>query len=293
MLTKDMPLDFFVLFSSGASLLGSPGQSNYCAANAFLDGLAHHRRALGMPALSINWGPWQGAGMAAGSAGEQRWRAGGVTSITPIVGMEVLGKLLGQDFPQVAVLPVQWAQFLKQFPNLQSPFFADLVEGMEFGEEPGAVPGGPPKLLSALEEAPHADPREIVLDFVRGQVLRMLGRDHSAYIDERQPLNELGFDSLMAVEIKNVLGAAVGKTLSAGLLYLYPNIRALADYLSGDVLQLPAKAAFAADAGRTHAAQAALLEEVESLSEEELNEKLAEFAALEALSEQYLKGSHE
>lgn len=291
-LTAGRNLDCFVLFSSGASLLGSPAQTNYCSANAFLDGLAHHRRALGLPALSINWGPWKDIGMAAGPGNERRWRKGGVSLITPQQGVEALEVLMRQNAPQVAVLPIDWGLLLDRIPGLESPFFSELVKSMEPGPAPQPQTGGEKSLLAALAAAPAANSREMVFDFVRGEVLRMLGRDRSSYVDERQPLSELGFDSLMAVEIKNVLSQAVGRTLSAGMVYLYPNIRALAEYMASDVLKL-AEAPAAEPLRPPGRTQPDLLEEVEQLSEKELNERLAEFAGMELRAEEFWTGSHE
>ena len=116
-LTKDMPLDFFVCFSSVASLLGSPGQGNYAAANAFLDGFVHHRRSLGLPGLSVNWGPWADMGMAADMSlrERERWVQRGMGTIAPERGLEILGQLMAQDAVRVGALPVNWRKFIPEF----------------------------------------------------------------------------------------------------------------------------------------------------------------------------------
>ncbi len=111
-LTLTAPLDFFILFSAGAALLGSPGQSNYAAANAFLDGLAHYRQGQGMCALSINWGAWAEVGMAARTKdqSQRRWAGEGIRLIYPHEGVQILEQLLKQSSAQVAVLPINWSQ---------------------------------------------------------------------------------------------------------------------------------------------------------------------------------------
>ncbi|MEK7324228.1 MAG: SDR family NAD(P)-dependent oxidoreductase, partial [Chloroflexota bacterium] len=126
-LTQHLPLDFFVLFSSASSLLGSPGQGNYAAGNAFMDALAHYRKAQGLPALSINWGAWSEVGMAASleSQDQRRWAAQGMGAMTPEQGLAVFGQLLdAAEAAQIGVLPINWST-LSQRGN-QSPLLSDL-----------------------------------------------------------------------------------------------------------------------------------------------------------------------
>ena len=116
--TKDLPLDFFVLFSSVASIIGSPGQSNYAAANAFMDGLAHHRKHQGLVATSINWGPWSDVGMAASDVVLQRLMKDGWQPMNASQGCDFIGHLLKVcKLPQAAVLPVDWRQFAANIPG--------------------------------------------------------------------------------------------------------------------------------------------------------------------------------
>lgn len=128
--TAHLPLDFFVLFSSAVSVLGSPGQGNYAAANAFLDALAHRRRRAGLPAVSINWGPWADVGLVASAEvlqGPARSDSHGVKSITPRHGLEALGRALRGDRPQVTVLPFDMRSLLDLYPAAAGiPFFSDV-----------------------------------------------------------------------------------------------------------------------------------------------------------------------
>ncbi|WP_226594929.1 SDR family oxidoreductase, partial [Microseira wollei] len=125
-LTANLPLDFFVGFSSVAALFGSAGQGNYAAANAFMDGLAHYRQAMGLPGLSINWGPWANVGMAASleSRSRDRIQTMGMAAIPVERGLVALEQLLNQSASQVGVMPINWSQLIAT-SALTSPFFAN------------------------------------------------------------------------------------------------------------------------------------------------------------------------
>ena len=137
--TAGMALDFFVLFSSVAAVLGSAGQGNYAAANAYLDGLAWYRRSRGLPALSLNWGPWGEVGMAAQLAerAQSRRAAGGVALIPPALGVQALGYALASGAPQWTVLPIDWPGFLGSFPaGGEPPLFAGMGRDADRGPPP-------------------------------------------------------------------------------------------------------------------------------------------------------------
>jgi len=232
-LTKDMPLDFFVLFSSIASLLGSPGQGNHAAANAFLDALAHHRHAHGLAALSINWGGWAEVGAA---ARRNERTPIGMDTIPPQKGLQALEQALQQGCVQVGVMPVNWQEFSQQLSARSiPPLLTALVR--ESGQGAGAAkPATPPsELLQQLQEAAPSERRALLLSHVRNQATRVLGIDTSTPLDARQPLNEVGLDSLMAIELRNALGIAAGRTLPATLLFDYPTVESLTDYLAKEV----------------------------------------------------------
>jgi acyl carrier protein/short-subunit dehydrogenase len=233
--TRAIPLDFFVLFSSMASLLGSAGQGNYAAGNAFLDALAHLRRAQNLPAQSVNWGPWAQAGMAAalGHAGAQRFADRGVELIAPEAGLEALGEVLVRNPIQVAVLPIDWEHYARAVDNGRaSPLLRELVR-----ERPRTRPPDDPAQIESPPERPARElPREQLRDRLRSQVqervMRVLGLDPSQHLDGRQSLTDLGLDSLMAVELVNALAKATGHRLPSDLVFNRPTVEVLTDYLA-------------------------------------------------------------
>jgi amino acid adenylation domain-containing protein len=169
--TQRLPLDCFVMFSSTASLLGASGQAGYAAANAFMDALAHHRQHRGLPALSINWGPWAESGMAAArdGRGSAQWMSRGIGTLMPNEALEALARLLRMKAAQMAVMPTAGPQQSRK----RGAFKFDPSHG-------------PEPLISYLRE----------------EVAAVLGFSADK-LDATVPLNKLGLDSLMAVELRN------------------------------------------------------------------------------------------
>jgi len=233
-LTQELALDFFVCFSSVSALLGSPGQGNYAAANAFMDALAHHRRALGLPGVSINWGPWGNAGMAAASRREQsRWAAQGVKTISPEQGLQVLGEVLKQDLTQVGVLPIDWAKFLGQFPgDHKFPF----LEG--FAATAQQTPSQISEFRQQLDGAPVNKRRPMLITHVRSQIAKVLALTSMEEVNPQQDFSDLGMDSLMAVELRNLLQTSLGCSVPASLAFNYPTVETLVDCLIQEVLSI-------------------------------------------------------
>jgi myxalamid-type polyketide synthase MxaB len=274
-LTHPLGLDFFVLYSSVAYFLGFAGHGSYAAANAFLDALAHHRRALGLPGLAINWGAWGKVGVATRGNVLERLEAQGMRAIEPDAGLRVLGHLLGGDATQVGVLPIDWSApgtrtwALRQ-PHLFGPFLPAAVP---------QVPAGSP-WVEELRGASPARRRLLLRARIQQEVTELLGRRSEGPIDVHQPLREMGLDSLMAVQLRNTVVGLVGRTLPATLLFNYPSVEALVAFLADEVLAVPptppprlsspANGDATAGSGREQAAA------LDRCSEEELAALLAE-----------------
>jgi myxalamid-type polyketide synthase MxaB len=199
--TKNQPLDFFVMFSSAASLLGSPGQSNHASANAFLDALAYHRKAQGLPALSINWGAWSEIGAARGQVSE-RVKMKGMETIAPQEGIRLLEQLFGGNHPQVGVVPIVWPVFIQQFQaGMDPPLMAELAPGAR-EMRPNATAAQPGNLLDQWSAAVPEERQSCLVGYIRAQVSKVMGLG-STQLNIDQPLNTMGLDSLMAVELRN------------------------------------------------------------------------------------------
>ena len=228
-LTSQLPLDYFVLFSSAASLLGSPAQGNYAAANSFLDALAHHRRSQQLPGLSINWGPWSQSGMAAKLASRDRTRieSRGMKSIPSELGMSALARLLGQNAAQVGVLPIEWSKFLQQFPQDNIPPFLESFAAAQSSEQKESF-------LQQLSTTAVSDRQNLLIGCIRSQIARITGLD-AANIDTKVGFADLGMDSLMAVELRNYLQNILERSIPASLVFDYPNVEALAAYFIKEI----------------------------------------------------------
>ena len=145
-LLREAPLDFFVVFSSAGALLGQPGQGNYAAANSFLDALAHHRRANGLPALSIDWGAWADLGFAETAGGRnltRRLALMGITSLPPARALEVMDRLMREDATQVVALCMNWTKYHEVYAaGAEPPLLSDLSKAEAAGQSPAASAGG-------------------------------------------------------------------------------------------------------------------------------------------------------
>ncbi|CAM6092061.1 unnamed protein product [Calypogeia fissa] len=232
-LTKNIPLDFFAMFSSAASLVPAPGQANYAAANAFMDGLAHYRRSLGLKAVSINWGAWAHVGMTKyAPTFERRLEREGVQLIGLEQGMAAFEQILLDDPVQIAVLPIDWSY---NRSNRNSPFFSKVVDAQ--------FPNSQQEAISRAMDAGHmckemysvrfqARPQILLEDACR-HAKKVLGLDATAArFDSAWNLFELGMDSFMAVDLRNALQRETALSLPANLVFEHPTAQAIAAYLA-------------------------------------------------------------
>lgn len=235
-LTEALPLDFFVTFSSAAGLLGAPGQSNHAAANRFLDGLAAYRRARGLPALSIAWGPWSEIGAAVRYARDGALGAmPGVAMISPQLGIEYLQQVWATDGPEIAVVPLDTGLLTDQAPFAELPLFAGLVDRTRTTQTDRAGQQPESDLRERLQAAADGDRRAMLDGHVCGAVAGVLGFDVDR-LDRTAGLFDLGLDSLTALELKNRLQRDLAIELPSTLLFDYPTADALLDHLAERVL---------------------------------------------------------
>jgi acyl transferase domain-containing protein/NADPH:quinone reductase-like Zn-dependent oxidoreductase/NAD(P)-dependent dehydrogenase (short-subunit alcohol dehydrogenase family)/acyl carrier protein len=262
-LTRNDPLEFFVLFSSLASVLGWSGQANYAAANAFLDALAHHRRAIGLPANSINWGPWADAGMAATLRERDRARLAerGLTAMSVDMALGALERILQcGGAPQILALSVDWPRYAAD----RAP--ALLQHVLPRTQAASVAKSTAPNLMAELALLPALQRWPRIVTFVERHAAQALGLQPGKNVDPQRPLHDMGLDSLMSVELRNALAASLGKPLSATLLFDYPTIETLARYLATQVLELEPQAGPAADADADRSQQ---IDGIRNLSDEE------------------------
>ena len=269
-LTLTDSLDYFVLFSSAAALLGPPGQAAYAAANAALDALAQVRRTAGRPALAINWGPWLGGGMAHETAAAH-WRRWDIEPLAPDRSLRALEAVLPLGLSQVAVIDWQQAGRQTQMADLPgSAFWADLLPAAAPTQTDGAA-----ALCARLAEASAGRRRAVLIEALQRAAVRILGLPRDSALDVEQPLNEYGLDSLMAVEMRNAVVRLIGQSLPVTILFDYPTLDAMASYLLDEVFHFDTGSPVPAGL----AAPSDLETQIAALSEDDAEARLAETLA--------------
>ncbi|HYO56082.1 SDR family NAD(P)-dependent oxidoreductase [Archangium sp.] len=224
MLTKGEPLDFFVLYSSMSALLGLPGQGNYAAANAAMDALAHYRRQQGLPALSVNWGPFSEVGLAAAHSNRgERLAYQGMASFTPRQGDVLLERLLEEGAVQVGAVALDVRQWLEFFPSAASLRVWEELAAESHGDGQRGRSG----FLLDLRRAASNERPGMLEGYLRERLSQVLRIDPSR-VGRHEPFRGLGLDSLMSLELRNRIEAALDLKLSVTLLWAHSTLAALA-----------------------------------------------------------------
>jgi acyl carrier protein len=242
-LSANQPLDFVVLFSSMAAILGLNGGAHYAAASQYLDALAHSRRSAGAPVTSINWGAWDEMRSPTGEI-RRILRAGSNTgSIQPMSAsdaLEAMETAMASGIPQVGIAAIDWeALEMLRKSRRPRPLTARLVSSAEKAVSPrGHV--AVEELRALFVAASPSEQRDVLVGFLRTAVGRALGIRNPQSIDPDKRLFEMGLDSLMSIDLKSQLERAVGERLPTTLTFNYPTIAAMADYLGELLLGQPA-----------------------------------------------------
>jgi candicidin polyketide synthase FscB len=245
-LTESMDLESFVLFSSASATFGSAGQGNYGAANAFLDGLASHRRSRGLPAISLAWGLWADASAMTGHLGETglaRMARDGLAPLTAEQGLALLDLATARDDVKLVPAGLDVARLRARAAGATAgevPVLFSELTGRPAVERAAAfaLSGSdvPQTLRERLEKLPEPDRDRLLLDLVRGHAAAVLGHLAPDALQPARAFRDLGFDSLTALELRNRLNAATGLSLPATLVFSYPTPAALAEHLLAESL---------------------------------------------------------
>ncbi|MEV0696119.1 SDR family NAD(P)-dependent oxidoreductase, partial [Streptomyces sp. NPDC050388] len=239
-------LDAVVHFTSVAGVWGVGDHGVYAAANAYLDALAQQSRARGVPATAVAWGPWAAGGMAAGAGegdggGEGPLTRHGVLALRPELAMVALQQALDHDDTAVVLADMDWERFAPVFTmSGDRPLIAEIPQVRELGARQEAsvsdTAGSAPALRAKLAALSGAEQDQLVLDLVREHTASVLGHSSAQDVEARRPFQDLGFDSLTAVELRNRLGTATGLRLPATMVFDHPTPVALAAFLKAEVL---------------------------------------------------------
>jgi acyl transferase domain-containing protein len=276
-LTRDAPLDFFICFSSVSALLGAAGQGNYAAANAYLDALMQRRRQQGSVGLSIAWGAWAEGGMAArlNERDRARFNKSGFGVLEPDVGLAAFDWLLPRAGGYRIVMPVDWAAVQRNADSARAPA---LFQEVWPAAASSAKRDGKQALTAALSSARPEERRALLTRYVQETVAARLNLENPAVVGARKRLFDLGVDSLVSVELRNIFQKDLHHTLATTVMLDYPSVEALAEYFLSGVLKLDDGSRRDAEAPVKSAREtaASLSEQVGHLSEQEVEALMLE-----------------
>nr|WP_239335129.1 type I polyketide synthase [Frankia sp. CiP3] len=249
-LTAGSDLAAFVLFSSAAGILGSPGQGNYAAANTFLDALAAYRRARGLPAVSLAWGLWGNASGITGDLTESdhdRIARTGIKPLSSAEGLELFDAALRLDHALLAPAPLDLAGLrARAVTRTVAPLLRGLVRPARRTAQAGAAVTGSSSVAQRLAGLPESERDAFLLDLVRTEVAAVLGHADTRALSAERAFSDLGLDSLTAIELRNRLGVATGLRLPSTLTFDYPTSTAVITYLRSELLGGPGASQMAA-----------------------------------------------
>jgi NAD(P)-dependent dehydrogenase (short-subunit alcohol dehydrogenase family)/acyl carrier protein len=230
-------LDFFVLFSSAASILGSRGLAHYAAANHSLDALAHYRAAHGLPALTVNWGWWLGGGMVTEEFAA-RFRGAGLRGIPPAQALSVLGYLLETGATQKVVADIDWTVLGTVIESKRNrPLLGQLATRSELSGTEGGTEKQSSRLAEQIRQATPIERQPLLEEFIRTQVAELLGFAASKSVDPKLGFFKMGMDSIMTVQLRTRLERILGCSLPPTVAFEFPNVQGLARFLTETVIQ--------------------------------------------------------
>lgn len=225
--TIDIPLDFFVMYSSVASLIGSTQLAHYAAANAFLDGLASLRHSQNLPALSINWGPWEKGGMVENISGSARVLESGFSLLKPAEALDYLSQALNQSEPQIAIVKADW-EHLKNIYSAhnEQAVFEDLLpdstrENQDIHHD----------FRQQLDQHPAWGRYELLVEYLLGYICRLLEIEDKESVDHKRGFFDMGMDSLMAVKLRTVLEKQLSHSFASSVIFDFSNIESLSKHV--------------------------------------------------------------
>ncbi|MBL6987883.1 MAG: SDR family NAD(P)-dependent oxidoreductase, partial [Methylobacter sp.] len=269
--TKDLPLDFFVLFSSAASVLGSMGQAAYAAANAAMDSLAHYRKTLDLPALTINWGAWAEVGMAANldKVDQQRMQASGVMPIKPEAAQVLLAHAIASNASRQIIMDINWPVFKQALSSAATKSFWQAMVGSEpevagLDNTPAAI-----NFEQMMSELNEGDAYQFAQTQVEQALKQVLYLDADKSVDSHQGFFDMGLDSITVVELRENLERNLACSLPATLLFDYANVADVSWYLVQQYGKVEEQAV-------TFISDQPDITSVQNLSEQELDELISE-----------------
>jgi myxalamid-type polyketide synthase MxaB len=207
--------------------IARPG--NYAAGNAFLDGLVAYRRGRNLPATSINWGPWAESGMAAQASRDTQLSSRGMHLLPGDEALEVLSRIIQAQVPQAAVMSVNWSDLIRAMGGNVPPILREVATTIEMGADEGSAEDR--AFREALLAMQPAERHDKLVSFFANQLANIMGMV-AADVDVVAPLNTMGMDSLMAIELKNKIERRLQTTLPMSALIHEPSVNSLAAYLA-------------------------------------------------------------